>query len=163
MIIARILRQRTDGDRITYKIAVKKAYKMNDRARDYLSDGKLHTAASDSMCGRPLTPGKLYVVAGHSATVSLCATYAEPYTSMSLVERRGFANGYRKGCACDIRMSERSGSGPVPGECQWDPWDECETRLGACVPSRAGFNATARPSKCHWRSSPLYNECVNEP
>lgn len=166
VIIARILRQRNDAatQRITYKIAVKKAYKMNESASRYLSDGKLHTAASESMCGQPLHIGKLYVIAGRSAHISLCS-YARPYAHMTVVERRGFAGGYRKGCACDIRMTFGGDAGalPVPGECNWSPWDDCETALGACVPSRGGFNETVRPIKCHWRSTPLYNECVNEP
>lgn len=166
MIIARILRQRTDAERIVYKIAIKKAYKMTEAGNEALRAGKLQTAGTDSMCGRPLDAGRLYVIAGRGDRVSQCS-YAEPYAGMSLVERRGFAGGYRKGCACRLAMQfggiGRVGGVPAPGQCLWDPWDRCESKLGACVPSRAGFNATEPPAKCHWRPSPLYNECVNEP
>lgn len=145
---------------------------MNDRARDLLRDGKLVTAADSSMCGQPLTLGKLYMIAGRSARVSLCS-YAQPYGRMSLVERRGFAGGYRKGCECDVQMQMWSESGAddgmnglvaasQPGQCEWDTQNRCQTRLGACVPSRGAFNATTRPA-CHWRSSEEYNMCLNEP
>lgn len=138
---------------------------MNDRAHDILSAGKLQTAVHDSMCGKPLHIGKQYMIAGRGGRISLCS-YAEPYARMSIVERRGFAGGYRKGCPCDVQLvwgGAADTSISMPGECQWSMNDRCQTHMGACVPSRGAFNATVKPEKCHWRSSIEYNRCLNEP
>lgn len=56
----------------------------------------------DSLCGGlNLNVGKLYMIAGNSSTVTLC-NYVKEYSQMSIVERRGFSGGYRKGCACQV-------------------------------------------------------------
>lgn len=76
---------------------------MTDKANDFLKDGRLLTPASDSMCGITLKIGKLYVIAGNNARIGLC-NYVKEYSKMTLVERRGFAGGYKKGCPCDVRI-----------------------------------------------------------
>lgn len=63
------------------------------------------TASSDSMCGVTLKVGKLYLIAGNSQRINICNSYAKEYSQLTIVERRGFAGGYKKGCACQV--SER--------------------------------------------------------
>lgn len=74
---------------------------MNDAAEKYLSEGKLRTAFDSSMCGIQLVTGKLYVIAGRSQYIGIC-NYVRNYSRMTIVERRGFAGGYKKGCMCDV-------------------------------------------------------------
>lgn len=60
----------------------------------------------DSMCGIPsLKVGKLYLIAGNSQKINIC-NYVKEYSEMTIVEKRGFAGAYKKGCACEV--SERS-------------------------------------------------------
>lgn len=61
----------------------------------------MFTPSEDSMCGVNLTVGKLYLIAGKSSKLSIC-NYVKEYSKMSIVERRGFAGAYKKGCACEV-------------------------------------------------------------
>lgn len=75
---------------------------MTDEASKILREGKLITSASESTCGINLKNSTLYLIAANTAHIGLC-DYAKEYSSMTLVERRGFAGGYKKGCLCDVR------------------------------------------------------------
>lgn len=56
----------------------------------------------DSMCGGlELKVGKLYLIAANTALVGIC-NYVKEYSKMTIVERRGFAGGYKKGCSCEV-------------------------------------------------------------
>lgn len=68
----------------------------------FLREGRLLTPDMDSMCGGlNLKVGKLYLIAGNSQHINIC-NYVKEYSQMSIVERRGFAGGYKKGCACEV-------------------------------------------------------------
>lgn len=70
----------------------------------YLRDGRIITPATDSMCGGlDLKVGRLYMIAGNSSTLTIC-NYVKEYSQMTIVERRGFSGGYKKGCACQVRF-----------------------------------------------------------
>lgn len=68
----------------------------------FLREGRLLTPTSDGMCGGlSLKVGKLYLIAGNSQHINIC-NYVKEYSQMTIVERRGFAGGYKKGCACEV-------------------------------------------------------------
>lgn len=75
---------------------------MSPKAHQQLRDGRLITPTIDSMCGGlNLKVGKLYLIAGNGAKIGVC-DYAKEYSHMTIVERRGFAGGYKKGCPCEV-------------------------------------------------------------
>ncbi|XP_037925254.1 tissue inhibitor of metalloproteinase [Hermetia illucens] len=161
VIIARILRKSVISKpyQNTYKIDIKKAYKMSEKAKSYLKEGRIMTAKSESMCGLTLEIGKIYVIAGKNGpTVNLC-NYVKAYKDMTTVERRGFAGLYRKGCnACSVRLcfyQEPYACEDYPDSCVWNPFKRCETKYSFCAPSGRGG--------CHWRYTPAYKECIREP
>lgn len=85
---------------------MKQNFSQNSPKSDgFLREGRLMTASSDSMCGVTLKVGKLYLIAGNSQRINICNSYAKEYSQLTIVERRGFAGGYKKGCACQV--SER--------------------------------------------------------
>lgn len=129
VILARIVRksqQRTLTHDV-YKIEVKRAYKvsairpvtsdrwvsinhilgceqMSPDAQHLLRDGRLMTPSMDSMCGGlNLKVGKLYMIAASTQHIGIC-NYVKEYSQMSIVERRGFAGGYKKGCDCKVSI-----------------------------------------------------------
>lgn len=68
----------------------------------FLREGRLLVPSTDSMCGGlNLKVGKLYLIAGNSQNINIC-NYVKEYSQMTIVERRGFAGGYKKGCACEV-------------------------------------------------------------
>lgn len=68
----------------------------------FLREGRLFVPAMDSMCGGVnLKIGKLYLVAGNSRNINIC-NYVKEYSDMTIVERRGFAGAYKKGCSCTV-------------------------------------------------------------
>lgn len=76
---------------------------MNEKAKLYLKHGRLMTAPNDAMCGYEFKVGQLYAIAGRSASVGLC-DYIKEYSKLTMVEKRGIAGGYKKGCACEVRI-----------------------------------------------------------
>lgn len=70
---------------------------MTDRAREYLKEGRITTAANSAACGIEFKVGQLYVITGRSSNVNLC-DYVREYKSMTIIERRGFGSGYKLGC-----------------------------------------------------------------
>lgn len=75
---------------------------MSPKAQHLLRDGRLKTPSLDSLCGGlDLKVGKLYMIAANTEQIGIC-NYVKEYSQMSIVERRGFAGGYRKGCACEV-------------------------------------------------------------
>ncbi|XP_037025642.1 tissue inhibitor of metalloproteinase [Bradysia coprophila] len=164
VIIARVLRKsvRRENHHDVYKILIKKSYKMSKNANHSLKDGRIITASSESMCGMQLNVGSLYVISGKDNRVDICNNYVKEYSKMTIVERRGFAGGYKKGCLCEINMARWS---PYQhqrlGTCNWELFSKCETNYGACVPSRGTMTPEGKPVKCHWRQSPLYTDCID--
>lgn len=159
VIVAQVLRKTASKypDKDAYKIAIKKEYKMTDEARKLLSDGKLYTSSWDASCGIKLEPSKLYAIAADTEHVGLC-DYIEPYAELSLVEKRGLAGVYRKGCKCRISYQQ----GKRQGSCNWLPFTpkgECERSYGSCVPVGM-VKPDGTPIKCHWRRSPRFGQCV---
>lgn len=75
---------------------------MSKNANHSLKDGRIITASSESMCGVHLNVGSLYVISGKDNRISLCNNYVKEYSKMTIVERRGFAGGYKKGCLCEV-------------------------------------------------------------
>ncbi|XP_049532367.1 tissue inhibitor of metalloproteinase [Anopheles darlingi] len=162
VIVAQVLRKsQSTGTHDAYKIAIKKEYKMSDAAREELRHGKLYTPSVDSACGRPLEPNKLYAIAANTNQIGLC-NYVQPYAELSLVEKRGLAGMYRKGCDCRVVPCFGPKCVFKPGACSWSPFTkkgDCETMFGSCVPAgRAQQNGV--PTKCHWRRSPRFSECL---
>lgn len=74
---------------------------MTNETNNLLKNGRLITPSHDSMCGITLKVGKLYLISANSAEISIC-NYVKEYSKMTIVERRGFAGGYKKGCSCDV-------------------------------------------------------------
>lgn len=74
---------------------------MTHNANEFLKEGKIMTSASDSTCGINLKNGTLYLIAAKSPMIGLC-NYVKEYSKMTIVEKRGFAGGYKKGCLCDV-------------------------------------------------------------
>ncbi|XP_055524866.1 tissue inhibitor of metalloproteinase isoform X2 [Wyeomyia smithii] len=161
VIVAEVLRKsnRTQHGNNVYKIAVKKEYKMNSRAQKMLGQGKLITPTSDSMCGLHLEVNQLYAIAAQSMHVGLCS-FVRKYSDLTMVEKRGLAGVYRKGCGCQIKPCYTDSCNVSIGTCNWTPWVECESEYGICVPTR-GHLIDGMPAKCHWRRSPLYQKCKN--
>lgn len=163
VIIMRVLRKshRLVKDHLAYKIEIKKSYKMTDAAQNVLKHGRLSTALSDSMCGVDLEVGKLYVVAGKGSKLTLC-DYIKEYQKMSIIERRGFAGAYRKGCKCKVNLNFTGRLVQKPDSCQWSPFKKCETNFSLCVPVTYR-TPEGLVSHCHWRKTPPYKACLADP
>lgn len=81
---------------------------MSPDAQHLLRDGRLMTPSMDSMCGGlNLKVGKLYMIAADTQHIGIC-NYVKEYSQMSIVERRGFAGGYKKGCDCKVSIDRES-------------------------------------------------------
>uniref|UniRef100_U5EKP2 Putative metalloproteinase inhibitor 3 n=1 Tax=Corethrella appendiculata TaxID=1370023 RepID=U5EKP2_9DIPT len=164
VIVARVLRRsnRKHQNNYVYKIDIRKAYKMNPAAERYLKQGRIMTPIDDSACGIKLEIGQLYVFAGSDYHVNLCS-FVRKYADLTIVEKRGIAGSYRKGCTCKIKPCFSTICHQSIGTCNWTPWRKCESDYGACIPSRGYYTPEGTPYKCHWRRSPPYNECLENP
>lgn len=163
VIVAQVLRKTASkhAHMDAYKIAIKKEYKMSDEARQLLRHGKLYTASMSSLCGVNLQPNKLYAIAANTDHVGLC-DFVRPYSDLTIVEKRGLAGIYRKGCKCQIRQCYEVKCNVRPGGCNWSPFSargDCETSYGSCVPV-GPTHEDGTPIKCNWRRSPRYGQCV---
>uniref|UniRef100_A0A182VXP5 NTR domain-containing protein n=1 Tax=Anopheles minimus TaxID=112268 RepID=A0A182VXP5_9DIPT len=164
VIVAQVLRRTASKDHPSmdaYKIAIKKEYKMSEEARKLLRHGKLFTSSSGSMCGITLEPNKLYAIAANSEHVGLC-DYVRPYSDLSIVEKRGLAGIYRKGCSCRINHCWNHKCNQQLGSCNWTPFaprGNCEMSYGSCVPAGV-VKEDGTPIKCHWRRSPRFGQCM---
>lgn len=49
------------------------------------------------------------------------------------------------------------------GGCDWAPWNTCENDFGICVPSKSFPVVNGKATKCHWRRSPSYLDCIQSP
>ncbi|XP_036224719.1 tissue inhibitor of metalloproteinase [Bactrocera oleae] len=166
VVIIRVMRKslRLVQDKIAYKVEVKKSYKMNEAGHKLLKHGRIVTPNSDAMCGINLDIGKLYVIAGRGPYLNSCS-YVKEYQKMSVIERRGFAGAYRKGCKCSVQpcfgqscLSEHQSA----TSCKWSPFAKCETDYSACIPSHYR-TPEGIISKCHWRRTPAYKKCMSDP
>lgn len=73
----------------------------------FLREGRLLTPGMDWPCGGlSLKVGKLYLIAGNTQNINIC-NYVKEYSQMTIVERRGFAGGYKKGCACEVSTQQQ--------------------------------------------------------
>lgn len=80
---------------------------MSEKAHHHLKEGRIITPSTESMCGiKPFKVGRLYLIAGRDAHIGLC-NYVKEYSKMTIVERRGFAGGYKKGCPCKVSLDGR--------------------------------------------------------
>lgn len=162
VIVAQVLRQTASKNHLdAYKIAIKKEYKMSEEARQLLRNGKLYTASMSSLCGVQLEPNKLYAIAANTDHVGLC-DFIRPYSDLTIVEKRGLAGIYRKGCRCQIRPCFMDKCDLRAGGCNWSPFSargDCETSYGSCVPA-GRTHEDGTPIKCHWRRSPRYGQCM---
>ncbi|XP_053660944.1 tissue inhibitor of metalloproteinase [Anopheles marshallii] len=164
VIVAQVLRRTASKDRPhmdAYKIAIKKEYKMSEEARKLLRHGKLFTPSQSSLCGITLEPNKLYAIAANSEQVGLC-DFVRPYSDLSIVEKRGLAGIYRKGCKCKINQCWNQKCNQRVGSCNWTPFAPkgiCETSFGSCVPAGV-VQEDGTPIKCHWRRSPRFGQCM---
>lgn len=162
VIVAQVLRQTASKNSMNaYKIVIKKEYKMSEEARNLLRNGKLYTASQSAMCGVQLDPNTLYAIAANTDHVGLC-DFIRPYSQLTIVEKRGLAGIYRKGCQCEIRPCFAPKCNPSLGGCNWSPFStrgDCETSYGSCVPA-GRIQEDGTPIKCHWRRSPRYGQCM---
>uniref|UniRef100_A0A182XXI3 Uncharacterized protein n=1 Tax=Anopheles stephensi TaxID=30069 RepID=A0A182XXI3_ANOST len=90
--------------------------------------------------------------------VGLC-DFVRPYSELSIVEKRGLAGIYRKGCKCKIDVCTRPKCTQKVGSCSWSPYSTCETSNSSCVPTGI-VNEDGTPIKCHWRRSLRYMQCL---
>ncbi|XP_055618224.1 tissue inhibitor of metalloproteinase isoform X2 [Toxorhynchites rutilus septentrionalis] len=160
VIVVQVLRKsnrKLDGNNV-YKIAIKKEYKMTPHAEKLLKQGKLITPAMDSLCGLHLEANQLYAIAAKDVHIGLCNSFVRKYSDLTIVEKRGLAGIYRKGCPCTIKPCFTSNCNVSIGSCNWTPWAACESDYGSCIPTR-GHLVDGTPSKCHWRRSPMYQKC----
>lgn len=74
---------------------------MSEKAKHYLKHGRIFSAGNDGLCGIDFNLGELYLIAGTSPNVGIC-NYVKQYSKMTLVEKRGVAGGYKKGCECKV-------------------------------------------------------------
>lgn len=74
---------------------------MSEKARLNLKHGRIFSAGNDGMCGIDFNLGELYLIAGSTPNVGIC-NYVKQYSKMTLVEKRGVAGGYKKGCECKV-------------------------------------------------------------
>lgn len=155
VIIARILRKTPAGKpgHDAYKIDIKKTYKMSEKAKLYLKEGRILTPSSDAQCGILPKIGKIYVISGHGGPNVRICNFVKEYKTMSIVERRGIAGAYRKGCSCKVNPCFGS---ICDDECKWPVSSKCETEHSVCVPN-------SRTKHCSWRHTPSYKAClINE-
>lgn len=133
---------------------------MSPQAKKYLKGGRVFTSVFDSMCGVTLAVNQVYVIMGRSGKLNQCSDYIQRYSDLTIVNKRGIAGGYKKGCACDVMPCFREGHCErFEGECLWSPHSECQTKYGSCVPTRGLFNDEGKPTKCHWRRSTPFLMC----
>lgn len=130
---------------------------MTPRAQKLLKQGKLITPSKDSMCGLQLEVNQLYAIAAQDIEVGLCS-FVHKYANLTIVEKRGLAGIYRKGCPCKIKPCYSGSCNVAIGTCNWNPWADCESDYGVCVPTR-GNMIDGTPAKCHWRPSQIYRMC----
>lgn len=136
---------------------------MSPKAKEYLKHGRVLTDGPMSSCHIQLEVGQLYAIAGNGNHLNTCS-FVKKYSALSIVEKRGLAGGYKKGCHCEVHMCHSAaGCDQRVGACNWNPWFECESSFGVCVPSRGLVEEDGKPSKCHWRRSPAYNSCLSNP
>ncbi|XP_037823387.1 tissue inhibitor of metalloproteinase [Lucilia sericata] len=166
VVVVRVLRKSTRlvKHQAAYKVEIKKSYKMTPEGHKTLRHGRVLTPLEDSMCGVNLILGKLYVIAGRGAQLSLC-NYVKEYQKMSIIERKGFSGVYRKACGCEVKTCFGN-SCLVHTEtdtgCKWSPMAKCETEFSACMPST--YRTPEGPIRqCRWRRTPLYDECMSNP
>lgn len=76
---------------------------MSETANELLKHGRIFSSDSDAMCGIDLRPGELYLIAASGINVGIC-NFIQPYSQLTIVEKRGFAGGYKKGCECSVSM-----------------------------------------------------------
>lgn len=78
---------------------------MTEKAQINLKQGRLLSGTPQNSCFVGLTVGKLYVIAGKNANINICNTYIKEYHRLSIAERRSIAGGYKKGCACQVKVN----------------------------------------------------------
>ncbi|KAM7363562.1 tissue inhibitor of metalloproteases [Cochliomyia hominivorax] len=166
VIVIRALRKSTRlvKHQVAYKVEIKKSYKMTPEGHKILKHGRLLTPLEDSMCGVNLTLGKLYVIAGQGTQLNSCH-YIKEYQQMSIIERRGFSGVYRKACSCEVKPCFGNSClnyVETASGCKWSPFAKCETEFSACMPWT--YRTPEGPVRqCHWRRTPLYEECKSNP
>lgn len=80
---------------------------MDNASEVALGERKLFSSTESSMCGVELEVGELYVIAGRTEHINHC-NYIRPYKYMTIVERRGFAHRYAKGCQCRVCLFNKN-------------------------------------------------------
>ncbi|XP_055699688.1 tissue inhibitor of metalloproteinase [Phlebotomus papatasi] len=164
-IIARVLGRyiRYANKQVVYKLQVWKTYKAKDREPQDLKVRRIVTSSmSDSSCGVNLKPGKTYAIAARRSHINIC-DFVKEYKKLTVVERRGIAMAYKKGCSCEIQPCFTNNCPPMEGTCNWSFMSPCETNYGVCIPSRGTFTPDGKPTKCHWKRSSPYMSCIMAP
>lgn len=126
VILARIKRQYITPDQFTYKIRIRKEFKMSEKARTALKSGRLITAPTSSLCGVDLKLGHLYLIAGHvqslRAKLYLCDFFRQ-WKEVTKRQRKGFRRMYALGCDCRVskcwRRDGLCGRAGGRDECVW--------------------------------------------
>ncbi|XP_059610307.1 tissue inhibitor of metalloproteinase [Phlebotomus argentipes] len=164
-IIARVLKRsipHANGP-VVYKLHIYKTYKMNGKEPNKLKMRRiLTTPPMSSMCGVDLKPGLTYAIAGRGTQINLCS-YVKEYKKMTVVERRGFASSYHKGCSCRIQPCFSNDCPPAEKTCSWSYLSACESDYGVCIPTRGSLTPDGEPTKCHWKRSSPYMSCILAP
>jgi len=167
VIVARVKKVlEPDAMSRVYKVKIKKDFRMNQKARILLKEGRLVTAGSSSMCGVDLRPEETYLITGKvvagQASINLC-NYITPWAHLSVRQKKGFRLLYRQGCSCEVIncpwwrhcAKERL----MSGACLWgtslnsDPsLPDCHANHGICMKTPSG--------KCDWSTDKKYRECM---
>ncbi|GFG34319.1 hypothetical protein Cfor_08945 [Coptotermes formosanus] len=149
-----------------YKVKIKKDFKMTQKARIVLKEGRLVTSGSSSMCGVDLRPEETYLVTGRvvagQAYINLC-NYITPWAHITIRQKKGLRLLYHQGCSCavidcpwwkrcpkDKRMSDA---------CLWETslssdssLTDCQANHGICMKTPSGH--------CDWSTDKKYRECM---
>ncbi|XP_030370217.1 tissue inhibitor of metalloproteinase [Scaptodrosophila lebanonensis] len=166
VVQVRVLRksEKMDPGKTIYKVNIKRTYKATPEARKMLRDGRLATPNMDSSCGVKLQLGKVYIIAGRMPQLNLCSYFKE-YAKMTITERHGFNGGYKKTCSCNVWpcfgkscLDERE----ADDGCKWSPHGNCERDFSACMP-HIRQTPSGNITRCRWRRTRLYKQCLNYP
>ncbi|KAJ3643252.1 hypothetical protein Zmor_025976 [Zophobas morio] len=120
VILARVKRAKDFNSTRVYKVRVRKAYKLSEKASVALKSGRLLTATDEAMCGVNLAVGKLYAISGSvnslKAHINLCGM-AIQWKDLTRRQRKGLKAIYKHGCSCRIDFCKGRKCTKMPDSC----------------------------------------------
>lgn len=143
----------------TYKVKIRKVFKMSEKANLSLKSGQIWTALNDGVCGVPLRINSKYLLAGsingNKAWISQCAFY-ESWSALTAKQKKGFRLLYKQGCDCKITPCwSRQPCRKNHNTCSWNPsphGGNCERHHAVCTRQATG--------ECDWLKSRGLRDCL---